>query len=77
MPSGGFGNPSIFPKIDFFWIIKLQFSKNFQNFQKTFEKFFEKIFVGPSLFEEYHIFQRIFIGIILPYSDWRVGALDK
>ena len=56
MPSGGFGNPSIFPKNRLFCIFKLQFSKNFQNFQKNLENFFEKKF----FFGKKNFFEKIF-----------------
>ena len=62
MASGGFGNPSIFPKNRLFCIFKWQFFKNFQNFRKNFENFFEKkIFLKKIFFAKF--FWKIFFFV--------------
>ena len=55
MHSGGFGNPSIFPKNWLFCILKSQFFKNLRKILKIFWKkkfFFEKKFFCKNFFEK-------------------------
>ena len=68
MPSGGFGNPSIFPKNRLFCIFKLQFSKIFKIF-KILEKFFEKNFFPKQFF-----FQKNFQNFFKNFENlWKLS----
>ena len=72
MPSGGFGNPSIFPKNRLFCILSYNFQKNFQNFQKIFEKFFEKNFFWKKNFAKKNFRKKFFCKIFFEKKFWKI-----